>query len=360
MGRFIGSLPYPQYCPGTIMIRNTTESLQIIYAPIRADMEQVESLLREQFHSDHPFIDTLAGHGLRLAGKRLRPALVLLAGLACGSITDAHRTMAAVVEMLHTATLVHDDVLDESKMRRHTSTLNTLFDNETAVLFGDYLLARAIRMAMTVQREDIPSILADTTQMIVEGELRQVGNRGNYELTEAEYESIIRGKTAALCACCARLGAVLAQAGDERVSACHGYAESLGMAFQIADDVLDLRGSESEAGKSLGTDIEKRKTTLPLIHLLRTASETDRREIDRLLAHPSSETRMKLLPWFRKYRSGDYARERADAFITDAFAALDQIDRINRMECEPEEARVRKTAIDSMRKLAEFTVRRRH
>lgn len=342
------------------MLRNTTESLQTIYTPIGKDLERVESILYDQFHSDYPFINTLAEHGLRLAGKRVRPAIVLLTGLSCGKLTDDHRTMAAVVEMLHTATLVHDDVLDESKMRRHVSTLNTLFDNETAVLFGDYLLARAIRMAMTVRRDDIPSILAETTQWIVEGELRQVGSRGNYAISEQEYESIIRGKTAALCACCAKLGAILADAEDEQVEACREYAESLGVAFQIADDILDLRGNEDEVGKSLGTDIEKRKTTLPLIHLLRTASAADRQEIDRLLEQPSLETRLKLLPWFQKYESGNYARGRAEAFIAKAQSALDRMDAMNRANGDRALADQRGVAIESLRRLAEFTIARRH
>ena len=337
------------------MLRNTTESLQAIYAPIHVDLERVESLLRDQFRSDFRFIDTLAGYGLRLAGKRLRPALVLLSGVACGAVTSDHHTMAVVVEMIHTATLVHDDVLDDSRMRRHTATLNTLFDNETAVLFGDYLLARAIRVAMDVNRDGIPSMLAETTQRIVEGELRQVGSRGESDLPESEYESIIRGKTAALCECCTRIGATLAGARADVVNALAEYAGALGMAFQVADDLLDLSGNESEAGKSLGTDLEKRKMTLPLIHLLREATPADRREINALLAEPTAETRQELRPWFGKYRSADYARWRAAGFIAAANEALDRAMAAGAAgdgECA--------TAIEALRRLADFTVTRRH
>lgn len=335
------------------MIRNTTEGLQTIYAPIHEELEQTECLLRDQFQSDFAFIDRLAQQGLRLAGKRLRPALVLLTGAACGVLTPKHQTMAAVVEMIHTATLVHDDVLDEASVRRHTQTINTLFDNETAVLFGDYLLAKAIRLAMSVDEDEVPQILTEATQAVVEGELRQVGNRGNYALSETEYEAIIRGKTAALCRCCTQLGATLSGVPPELVGLFADYAEALGMAFQIADDMLDLRGSEAEVGKSLGTDIEKRKTTLPLIHLLRRATPEDLQKIHALLENPTVQTRTELLPWFHRYESGPYASARAAAFITKANDSLDQILRNS-------EVVIQREAIESLRQLAGFTVSRRH
>ena len=191
---------------------------------------------------------------------------------ACGGVRPEHLTLATAAELIHTATLVHDDVLDEATIRRHLDTVNARWNNEVSVLLGDYLFARALCLTSSLDDNFACRTITETTRRMCEGELRQIENRGNYGLSEAEYVEIIAGKTATLMACCCRLGAHYAgaAAGDLR-HAWPATATELGVAFQIADDVLDLLGEEATVGKSLGTDLLKQKATLPLIRLFETA-----------------------------------------------------------------------------------------
>jgi octaprenyl-diphosphate synthase len=227
------------------------ENLRALYAPVARELDDVEELLHQELSSDIPFVDGLVKHGFRLGGKRLRPALVLLSAKVCGGIKPAHLTLAAASELIHTATLVHDDVLDEATIRRHLDTINARWDNETSILLGDYLFARAICMAASLDDVYACKMIGDSTKMMCEGELRQVSGRGNYGLTEADYYEIIAGKTAALTSCCCRVGARYAGAEPAVCDAFARYGHDLGMAFQIADDVLDLSGDEDVVGKSL-------------------------------------------------------------------------------------------------------------
>ena len=267
------------------------DTLRTLYVPIAQELEQVENLLHDELRSDHPFVDQLVKHGFRLGGKRLRPALLLLAGKACGNLQQEHFVLGAVVELIHTATLIHDDVLDEATIRRHLDTVNARWDNEASVLLGDYLFARSICLASTLEDFFATRVLSATARIMCEGELRQIENRGNYNLGEDQYLSIIGNKTAELIACSCRLGAYYAGANDESLEALRRYGYNLGMAFQIADDLLDLLGDENTVGKSLGTDLLKQKATLPLIRLLDQVStertkRTDRRTIG--LGQPST------------------------------------------------------------------------
>ena len=179
--------------------------LPVLYAPIQVGLHQVEEVFRDVLQSQYPFVDDLVKYGFRLGGKRLRPALLLLSGLACGGFLPAHVILAAAVEMIHTATLIHDDVLDEATMRRHLDTVNVRWDNETSVLLGDYLFARALCLASTLDDVFACRELNNASRIMCEGELRQVESRGDYSLSEDQYYEIIRGKTAALTACCCRL-----------------------------------------------------------------------------------------------------------------------------------------------------------
>lgn len=282
-----------------------------LYAPIATDLAAAEELLRNELTSDDPFVDSLVKHAFRLGGKRLRPALVLLSGKAVGQTHRAHTVLAAVVEMIHTATLVHDDVLDEASLRRHVETINARNDNEVSVLVGDFLFTHAFYLASSLDTTYGCRTIGRATNIVCAGELRQIHSRGNFALTEAEYLSIIEAKTAELCACCCRLGAHYAGAEKAREDALDRYGRNLGIAFQIADDMLDLVGDEVEMGKSLGTDLEKQKLTLPVIRLLSESTPSERTEIIELLSSRSRADRGQINLWLERTGAMAYARDRA-------------------------------------------------
>ncbi len=183
-----------------------SQALRGLYEPVASELEEVEALLQRELSSDNPFVDRLAQHGARLGGKRLRPALVLLSAKACGGVRPEHLTLAAMVEVIHTATLIHDDVLDEATIRRHLDTVNARWNNEVSILLGDYLLARAICLASSLDENFACRAISESARHMCEGELRQIESRGNFDLSEGDYFEIIAGKTATLTACCCGLG----------------------------------------------------------------------------------------------------------------------------------------------------------
>jgi octaprenyl-diphosphate synthase len=291
--------------------------LQTLYAPIGEELLEVERILKSELRSPHPFVDELVRYGCLLGGKRLRPALLLLVAKALGNVTKEHLTLGAVVEMIHTATLVHDDVLDEAQVRRHLATVNARWDNEASVLLGDYLFTHAFYLASTLDTVQGCRLIGRATNIVCEGELRQKGSRGNFHLTEGEYLEIIEAKTAELTAVSCRLGAVYAGAGERIADELDGFGRDLGIAFQIVDDLLDVQGDEQTTGKSLGTDLEKQKPTLPVIRALHLASERDRQAMIDLLT--GDERRPDLLaPFLDRYEAVDYARQRAQFFAARA------------------------------------------
>ena len=298
------------------------KDLRSLYAPIREDLKQVERILRSEIASDYPFVDRLARHGFRFGGKRLRPALVLLSGRACGGPTAAHPLLAAVVEMIHTATLIHDDVLDEATIRRHLDTINARWDNEASVLLGDYLFTRAMCMASSLESTFACQAISEAGKTMCEGELRQIETRGNYGLGEEDYLDIISAKTAALCACCCRLGAHYAGADADRREAYARFGENLGVAFQIVDDVLDVLGDEATTGKSLGTDLIKQKPTLPLIRLLSQVGEGERGDLVAIFSRPDTNHRDVLKRRMEESDAIQYARQKARWFARRAAEAL--------------------------------------
>ncbi len=260
---------------------------------------------------------------MQLGGKRLRPAVLLLAGRACGELTEAHLRMAAVVELIHTASLVHDDVLDGARFRRYLETVNARWDTETSILLGDYLFTLAIELTAELGDHRVSSRVSQAGRRLCEGELRQVCERGNFSLSETEYLEIIEAKTAELYACSAELGALLCGATEAVQSALGRFGRKLGIAFQIIDDVPDIAGDEQVAGKSLGTDILKRKPTLPVIRHLQLASGADQAElVDRLqnrLPRPRCQAyRQELLD----SGSMEYARQKAREFAVSAMQEL--------------------------------------
>ncbi len=298
------------------------ESLRALYAPVASKLEDVENLLRRQLSNDNPLLDRLVKHGFRLGGKRLRPALVLLSAEATGGIRPEHLTLAAMAELIHTATLVHDDVLDEATIRRHLDTVNARWDNEASILLGDFLFAQAMCLASSLDDVFACRVVSESARRMCEGELRQIEGRGDYGLTESDYFEIIAGKTAALMACCCQLGAHYAGAEPEVCDLLMRYGHDLGLAFQIADDVLDLSGNEDVVGKSLGTDLVKQKATLPLIHVLDSVSDEDRTALTAALSRSGNHQRELLQPWFERCDAISYAREKARWLTERASEAL--------------------------------------
>jgi octaprenyl-diphosphate synthase len=262
------------------------QTLAALYATVGSELRRVDARLADELHSDHPQANEVIRHGVRLSGKRLRPALLLLAGQAIGRLSDDHITLAAVVEMIHTATLVHDDVLDEAEIRRHEDTVNARWNNETSVLLGDFLFTHAFYLASTTESTYACRTIGRATNIVCDGELRQTLSSGDVNLTEDDYLSIVEAKTAELCACACELGAHYAGGNRETVARLAAFGRNLGIAFQIADDLLDLEGNEIATGKSLGTDLAKRKMTLPLIHARDTLDVAERKKFLAALTLP--------------------------------------------------------------------------
>jgi octaprenyl-diphosphate synthase len=260
-----------------------------------------------------------------LGGKRLRPALLLLIAKAVGGrALREHITLATVVEMIHTATLVHDDVLDDAHMRRHLATVNARWDNEASVLLGDFLFTHAFYLASTLDSVVGCRLIGRATNIVCEGELRQKGSRGNFDLSEVEYLEIIEAKTAELTAVSCRLGALFAGADERFADELDGFGRDLGIAFQIADDLLDVQGEEQTTGKSLGTDLEKQKPTLPIIRALQLASASDRQAILDIVSGDDRQPKL-LGPYLDRFEAVEYTRLRALSFSTRARHRLEAL-----------------------------------
>ncbi len=249
-----------------------------LYESIRGDLERVCRLFDDELFSDLPAVNALCEHVRGYRGKMLRPALLLLSGRACGGLRAEHHTLAAVVEMVHLATLVHDDVLDEAAVRRRRPTVNRLHGNEAAVLLGDYLISHAYHLCSALGSQVAARKIASATNTVCEGELQQVHHRGDRALSVEEYLQIVSRKTGALTAAACGLGAHFAGADERTAAALEGFGLDVGIAFQITDDVLDIVGSPQDMGKTLGRDLEMDELTLPVIHCLsRTNGEVRRR-----------------------------------------------------------------------------------
>ncbi|WP_414450398.1 polyprenyl synthetase family protein [Burkholderia sp. 22PA0099] len=239
-----------------------------LLAPITDDMEQVNRVIRQSLSSDVLLINQIAEYIIGAGGKRLRPALLLLVAGALGDSSSHRHTLAAVVEFIHTATLLHDDVVDESELRRGRKTANALFGNAASVLVGDYLYSRSFEMMVGVGKMRVMEILSEATTIISEGEVLQLLNMHDADVDESRYMQVIRYKTAKLFEASARLGAVLAGADATVEAAAAEYGRRIGTAFQIMDDWLDYAGTAESMGKNAGDDLREGKPTLPLIHLL--------------------------------------------------------------------------------------------
>ena len=277
----------------------------------------------------------------------MRPALLLLAAEAVGTVRREHIVLSAVVEMIHIATLVHDDILDEAETRRHQQTIHRRWNSESSVLLGDYLFTHAFYLASTLDTTYGCQTIGRATNRVCEGELRQVGNRGNLDLTEHEYLAIVRGKTAELCGCATHLGAYYAGGDVDQCRRMEAFGIHLGIAFQIADDLLDLTGTEDRTGKSLGSDLEKQKLTLPAIRLLDQAEGEDRNLARQCLSSPPTpSTIQSLQQLLQRYDCLAYAQQTARTYASDA------VEELAGFSDSP--------SLETLRWLAEFTVSRSH
>lgn len=253
-----------------------SQSLNAAYHVIASELNQVEQIICQELSDHVPFVDEVVRYAFRLGGKRLRPAMLLLAGKAIAPLQQEHVFSAAAIELIHTATLIHDDILDGAEIRRHLMTMNLRWNTEISVMAGDLLFAKA--MAMVTRLNDIYPyrVIAKACQETCYGELYQMGTRSRFDLGTNEYFKMIALKTAALLECACHLGAVYSKASETTVHALCSFARNLGIAFQIIDDVLDIDGDEKQTGKTLGTDLARKKPTLPLIIFLESLASEER------------------------------------------------------------------------------------
>ncbi|MFV5215581.1 octaprenyl diphosphate synthase [Azonexus caeni] len=243
-------------------------TLEQLYALIGPDMKAVDAVIRERLYSDVVLVRQVAEYIINSGGKRMRPALVLLTAGAMGYQGTHHHELAAVVEFIHTATLLHDDVVDESELRRGRQTANAAFGNAASVLVGDFLYSRAFQMMVAVDNMRVMQVLSDATNIIAEGEVLQLMNCHDADVDEERYMQVIHYKTAKLFEAAARLGGIIGDAEPVVEAALASYGMHLGTAFQLVDDVLDYSGQEADTGKHLGDDLAEGKPTLPLIHAM--------------------------------------------------------------------------------------------
>jgi octaprenyl-diphosphate synthase len=319
-------------------------TIDAIRAYIADDLRAVDDVIRNRLLSDVALIRQIADYIIGGGGKRLRPALLILSARACGYRGTDHHELAAVVEFIHTATLLHDDVVDESGLRRGQATANALFGNAAAVLVGDFVYSRAFQMMVSVNNMKVLRVLADATNVIAEGEVLQLMNCRNPDLDEDGYLRVIRYKTAKLFEAATRLGAILGGVGEQAEDAMAAYGAHLGTAFQLIDDVLDYSGDHAVIGKNLGDDLAEGKTTLPLIYAMKHGTYEQAQLVRRAIQGGGLDELSAVLEAIRVSGALDYARAQAQAE--------------SRTACQALEGLPRSTYGDYLLQLADFAVTR--
>ena len=285
-------------------------------------MEAVNVVIRQKLQSEVPLVHQIAEYIINAGGKRIRPVLVILLANAHDYKGSAHHDLAAIVEFIHTATLLHDDVVDESSLRRGRETANALFGNAASVLVGDFLYSRSFQMMVELKNMRVMQILADATNVIAEGEVLQLLNMNDPDVTEARYLQVIRSKTAKLFEAATELGALIAGASETEVEAAAEYGRSLGTAFQLIDDVLDYSGNASEIGKNVGDDLREGKPTLPLIYLMQHGTEQQRELVRQCITNGDSSQFDTILSAITNSGALEYTRTQAEEASGRAMSAL--------------------------------------
>jgi octaprenyl-diphosphate synthase len=327
-------------------VSSTDARLERLIAPVADGLARMRSILEAQVAESSPAVRDMTDHVGRFRGKQLRGALVLLSGDATGNATDEHPAIAAIVEMIHLATLVHDDVLDGAEVRRRVACVNQRWDNQVAVLLGDFLYARAFALSTDLSSRLASRVLADTTRRLCVGEIEQSAHRYDFDLAEAVYERISGAKTASLYAAACELGARYPGGREEIGLVLREFGWRIGLAFQIVDDCLDVVGDEQVVGKSVGNDIEDGKITLPVLWTYRQAGEGARAAMRDIYTEPGLDRRLARLRDACDLGPGvEYALARAGALVREARDRL--------RELAPTPAR------DSLDALGEFVLERR-
>ena len=299
------------------------KAMQEYTRPIEVDLEEFERMLSDYLRGDSPLISSIARHLLRSRGKRIRPAFLFLSSRAAGSFTDHTVGTSLAIELIHTATLLHDDVVDESDLRRGQETVNAQWTNFISGLMGDYLFAKAFRILVEADSIDLMRAVAHATERVSVGELRQIEETGNFTLSEEEYLSIIADKTASLFAVSCEAGPILSRREARERARFASFGEKIGTAFQIADDLLDFVGYAEVTGKEPGNDVLTGKITLPLIYSLKRVGKAARREIvDHLRANDDGGNFERVFDFINETGGIDYAYKRADQLSRQGLDAI--------------------------------------
>ncbi len=309
--------------PGTSDLRNREiPTIASIKRPVEGDLKEFRRFFRNAMRTDVTLLDRVIRYILRQKGKQLRPLLVLLSARACGEVTETTYRGAALVELLHTATLVHDDVVDESDRRRGLWSINALWKNKIGVLLGDYLLSRGLLLALDAHDYELLHTVSDAVRRMSEGELLQIEKARRLDIDETIYFRIIADKTASLLSACARCGAVSVGSSPETIDTLTKFGEALGLAFQIRDDLFDF--GVADVGKPVGIDLKERKLTLPLIHALAQTSTTEKRRIMRVVRQDKkTKGDIRMVAGFVEAAGGlTYARDRMFAIGEEAIELL--------------------------------------
>lgn len=299
--------------------------IQAVRALVQDDLTATDQIILERLQSEVVLVNQIGHYIINSGGKRLRPLLHLLAAKALGVSNQHHQTLAAVIEFIHTATLLHDDVVDASDMRRGRQTANAAFGNEAAVLVGDFLYSRAFQMMVDVGEMRVMGVLSNATNVIAEGEVMQLMNCNDPDTSEARYFDVITCKTAKLFEAGTQLAAIIAHATPAIEQAMMGYGMQLGIAFQLVDDALDYSGDASELGKNVGDDLAEGKPTLPLIYAMRVGNDAQKAMIRAAIEHGGSENLTAIQAALRDTQAIEYTFKKAEAAVAKAKECLDNL-----------------------------------
>jgi octaprenyl-diphosphate synthase len=286
-------------------------TLSTILSPIKSDLLAVNEVIRASLHSEVPLVNQVAGHIIQGGGKRLRPSTLLLVGGLFGPIRKEHHELAAVIEFIHTATLLHDDVVDQSTKRRNHKTANTIFGNAASVLVGDFIYSRAFQMMVKINHMKVMEVLANTTNTIAEGEVLQLLNIHNASIEDEDYLKVVYYKTAKLFESAAELGAIIGGADDNDIKVLAQFGKHMGIAFQLIDDVLDLSGNPEEIGKNLGDDLAEGKPTLPLLYAMKKGSDEQKNIIRAAIENGGLTELESVLNAVKETKALEYVRQLA-------------------------------------------------
>jgi len=298
--------------------------IQDVFSAYKEDLQEVEKYLNKHITSDVKLIPEVSHHLIDSGGKRFRPLLLLICAGLCGYKGSNRFPMAAVMEFIHTATLLHDDVIDKAIMRRGKTSANNIWGNAASVLVGDFLYSKSFTLMTEVENIAILKLMSEVTNVMSEGEVFQLMKCGDVNLTEEEYLTIIEKKTAVLISATCAVGSILGSASLEKIDALAKFGRNIGMAFQMTDDTLDYMAKEKEFGKSVGKDLEEGKMTLPLIYALKKCTPKERKTIKELISRKkfSQKALREILSFIQKYKGIDYSLKCAEKFISDAKARL--------------------------------------